>query len=371
MRFTVANLSVTWNDPAGAVHAWHPGDVDTLNLGGLTYSLDNISKTNLPEGQMDLESPVNDMIPGIDVLLAKAQPGLLSRAGYAFIDDSQTPVWNAHGTWIEPRQRQNGQDWYLFTYNRDYHKVLSEYAALCGPIPMIPRYVLGPWITDFNFRVLPRHAGVPAAGLRAIRISSTSRVRLSRLRQSLIPLDTLVLDFAWHNYGWQGGYDWSPLIPHPDELLSWLHGQGVKLSINDHPGYANTDESILSFSDSHAPQVLRALGRPLPPRPVLRRMDILEAVELFHRSSGSRASGITGTRPIVSQRAGSRSASGCPGKSRATRAIGALAGIGHRFACRQSSRVHCLCTWARSTGLIGYSSTARKRRTAGFTGRDH
>jgi len=33
---------------------------------------------------------------------------------------------------IEPRQRQNGQDWYLFTYNRDYHKVLSEYAALCG-----------------------------------------------------------------------------------------------------------------------------------------------------------------------------------------------------------------------------------------------
>jgi len=63
-----------------------------------------------------------------------------------------------------------------------------------------------------------------------------------------------VLDFAWHNYGWQGGYDWSPLIPHPDELLSWLHGQGVKLSLNDHPGYANTDESILSFSDSHAPQ---------------------------------------------------------------------------------------------------------------------
>src|SRR2546421_10977707 len=37
--FTAANLSVTWNGPAaGAAHAWHPGDVDTLNLGGLTYS---------------------------------------------------------------------------------------------------------------------------------------------------------------------------------------------------------------------------------------------------------------------------------------------------------------------------------------------
>ena len=264
--FTVANLSVTWNDPAGAAHAWHPGDVDSLNLGGLTYSLDNISKTNLPEGQMDLESPVNDMIPGIDVLLAKAQPGLLSRAGYAFIDDSQTPVWNAHRTWIEPRQRQNGQDWYLFTYNRDYHKVLSEYAALCGPIPMIPRYVLGPWITDFNFEYFPDTLESQQPDFKRYD-QRYLKGEVSRLRENLIPFDTLVLDFAWHNYGWQGGYDWSPLIPHPDELLSWLHGQGVKLSLNDHPGYANTDESILSFSDSHAPQVLRALGRPLPPRP--------------------------------------------------------------------------------------------------------
>src|SRR5947208_11134104 len=92
--FTAANLSVTWNDPAGAAHAWHPGDVDPLNLGGLTYSLDNISKANLPAGQMDLESPVNDMIPGIDVLLEKARPGLLSRAGEPVMDDSQTPGWN-------------------------------------------------------------------------------------------------------------------------------------------------------------------------------------------------------------------------------------------------------------------------------------
>jgi len=264
--FTAANLSVTWNDPAGAAHAWHPGDLDTLNLGGLTYSLDNISKANLPAGQMDLESPVNDMIPGIDVLLEKARPGLLSRAGYAFIDDSQTPVWNAQRTWIEARQRQDGQDWYLFTYDRDYHKVLNEYAALCGPIPMIPRYVLGPWITDFNFEYFP--GAVQSQQPEFKRYDQRYlEAEVSRLRQNLIPFDTLVLDFAWHNYGWQGGYDWSPLIPHPDELLEWLHGRGVKLSLNDHPGYANTDESILSFNDSHAPQVLRALGRPLPPQP--------------------------------------------------------------------------------------------------------
>ena len=31
--FTAANLRVTWTDPAGTAHDWHPGDVDALNLG--------------------------------------------------------------------------------------------------------------------------------------------------------------------------------------------------------------------------------------------------------------------------------------------------------------------------------------------------
>ena len=264
--FSATNLKVTWNNPVGGAHDWHPGDVDSLNLGGLTYSLDNISKANLPEGQMDLESPINDIIPGIDVTLAKAKPGLLSRSGYAFIDDSQTPVWNTQGTWIEPRQQPNGQDWYLFTYNRDYRKVFDEYAQLCGAIPMIPRYTLGPWITDFNFEYFPDTAESRQPAFKRYDQQHLED-EISRFRENHIPLDSLVLDFAWHNYGWQGGYDWSPLIPRPDKLLSWLHGQGIKVSLNDHPGYANTDESILSFNDSHAPEVLKALGRPLPPKP--------------------------------------------------------------------------------------------------------
>ncbi len=90
---------------------------------------------------------------------------------------------------------------------------------------------------------------------------------ITRLRASHIPLAGLVLDFAWHNYGWEGGYDWSPLIPQPQALIDWLHSRGLELSLNDHPGYANTQESILAYSDSHAPAALRALGRPLPPRP--------------------------------------------------------------------------------------------------------
>jgi alpha-glucosidase (family GH31 glycosyl hydrolase) len=282
--FTAANLEVTWIDPTSGAHDWHPGDIDRRNLGGLTYSLDNVSKDNLPEGHTDLDSPVNDLIPGIDVLLGEAKPGLLSRSGYALIDDSQTPVWNAQKAWIEPRPQQNGQDWYLFTYNRDYRKVLGEYAQLCGPVPMIPRYALGPWITDFNFEYFPGSAAAEQPEFKQYN-QQYLEDEVSRLRASHIPFDTLVLDFAWHNYGWEGGYDWSPLFPHPDQLSSWLHGQGIKLSLNDHPGYANTEESIVSFEDSHAPAVLQALGRPLPVRPSF-DMDISKLLKLSTDPNG-------------------------------------------------------------------------------------
>ena len=263
---TAANLAVSWKDAAGAQHQWHPGDVDAGNLGGLNYSLDNIAKANLPQGQMDLGSPVDDSIPGIDLTLPKAQPGLLSRSGYAFIDDSQTPVMNAQRTWIEPRAAPSGEDWYLFAYGRDYRQVLSEYAQLCGPIPMVPRFVLGPWITDFNFEYFPGSAEAARPDFQRYN-QQYLMDEVTRMRRAHIPFDTLVLDFAWHNYGWDGGYDWSPLFPHPQELMHWLHQQGVKLSLNDHPGYINTGESILSFSDSHAPAVLAALGREPPRKP--------------------------------------------------------------------------------------------------------
>ena len=263
--FTAANLEVTWTDH-GETHSWHPGQVDGRNLGGLTYSLDNVSARNLPADGKDLASPVNDLIPGIDVLLPSAHSGLLSRNGYAFIDDSATPLWNAKAQWIEPREPHDGQDWYLFAYGRDYRKALQEYAELCGPIPMIPRYVLGPMITDLNFEYFPGSAQTKTPEFQRYGEEHLED-EATRFRQNHIPLDTLVLDFAWHNYGWNGGYDWSPLIPHPDSLLKWLHERGLKVELNDHPGYANTQENILSHDDSHAPAALEALGQTLPPKP--------------------------------------------------------------------------------------------------------
>ena len=255
--FNAGNLKVTWT--AGKPGEWRPGVEDAQNLGGLTYSLDNVAKANLTANPLD--SPVDDVIPGIEVKLEKAKPGLLSRSGYAFIDDSTTPLWNASARWIEARKDRSGQDWYLFAYGDDYRKVLGDYARLSGRIPMIPRYVLGPWITDFNFEYFPGTAEAKQPAFQRYN-QKMLEDEVTRLRSAHIPFDTLVLDFAWHDYGWDGGYDWSPLIPQPDRFITWLHARGVKLSLNDHPGYANTEESILSHDDSHAPAVLDALGRP-------------------------------------------------------------------------------------------------------------
>ena len=56
------------------MRSWHPGDKDPLNLGGLPYSLDNLSQDNLPAGRSDADTPVNDIIPGIDLTLPEASP---------------------------------------------------------------------------------------------------------------------------------------------------------------------------------------------------------------------------------------------------------------------------------------------------------
>ena len=54
--FTKGNLSVAWQDSLNT-RQWHPGEKDSLNLGGIRYSLDGVRKGYLP----------------------KVQPGLLSR----------------------------------------------------------------------------------------------------------------------------------------------------------------------------------------------------------------------------------------------------------------------------------------------------
>jgi alpha-glucosidase (family GH31 glycosyl hydrolase) len=237
-EFTNKNLMISWQNPDGE-NNWSPGDSDKENLGGIQSSLDGISK---------------DKLPGFSL-------GILSRSGYFLLDDSNSPVWDKQASWIEPRKGKETQDWYFFVYGNDYKHVLKEYSELCGKIPMIPRYILGSWITDLNYEYLPESSLIKDYKYNSDNIKN----EILRFRKNGIPLDIMVLDFGWHNYGWQGGYDWSPVFPHSKEFLDWAKRQGIKVTLNDHPGYSH--ESVLSDKDSHAVEVRKDLNMPIPPKP--------------------------------------------------------------------------------------------------------
>ena len=254
-RFTAQNLQISWNDN-GSTRTWSPGQKDPLNLGGLSYSLDGARQGHFP----------------------KTSDGILSRSGYFVLNDSKSPVWNSITDWIEPRPEPNDQDWYFFGYGRDYHLALRDYAQLCGRVPMPPRYALGTMITDLNYEYLPQNPLVKNYHYTDRDVEKL----VTKFRTAGIPLDVLVLDFGWHNYGWKGGYDWSPIFPHPRQFLAWAHKDGLKISLNDHPGYEDflANQGVLSPQDSHWAEVHKLLGLP-PSQPIRWNLAEKKQAEVF------------------------------------------------------------------------------------------
>lgn len=235
--FRAENLRATWRNGL-AESSWAPGDSDRSNLGGITTTLDGARHDRIP----------------------RSSPGILSRSGYFLLDDSRTPLWKPGRSWIEPRT-SGGQDMYLFVYGNDYAGVLKQYAELTGPIPMIPRYAFGAWITDLNYEYLPGTELVDKYRYKDADIRNV----VKRYRTLGLPADVLVLDFAWHDLGWKGSYDWSPIFPDPGGFLTWARSEGLKVALNDHPGYGK--EPVLSDEDSRSKEVRRLLGLRGPEKP--------------------------------------------------------------------------------------------------------
>jgi len=224
---------------------WHPGMEDKGNLGGTTRTLDGAlgGKTREPIG-----------------------PGLISRDGWAIVDDSTRPLFDSADfsfpqgqaspwPWVVERPAGDRQDWYFFGYGHDYKQALGDYVKVAGRIPLPPRFAFGTWWS--------RYWAYSDQELKDL---------VHGFRQNDVPLDVFVIDMDWHpiyksnwfdhkqdqsghTLGWSG-YSWNRLLfPDPDAFLQDLHDDGLKVTLNLHPA-----SGVQPFEDAY-PAMARAMGQ--------------------------------------------------------------------------------------------------------------
>jgi alpha-glucosidase len=226
--FTAEKLSIELTVDGKPV-IWHPGLEDPENLQGTTRTLDGAlgAKTREP-----------------------IEPGLVSRSGWALVDDSERPLFDSADfsfkqgekspwPWVmeRPTSERPGsyQDLYFFGYGHDYRKALGDYVKVAGRIPLPPRFAFGAWWSrywDYTDQELDE--------------------LVKGFHENDVPLDVFVIDMGWHiskpqlaalgevdqsghDLGWSG-YTWNKtLFPDPGDFLARLHAEGLKVTLNLHP----------------------------------------------------------------------------------------------------------------------------------------
>lgn len=206
--FTGKTLSITLKQTGVT---WQYGAKQSDNLKGTARTLD------MAGGKIKLEN------------------GLLSKSGWAVVDDSEALVFNEAG-WLKPRQHQHpskvlktfrssSKDLYFFGYCMDYAACLRDFTNIAGKIPMIPRYILGNWWS--------RYWAFTQDELKTL---------MEDFRSHEVPLSVCIIDMDWHitktgnaSNGWTG-YTWNrELFPDPNGFIQWLHEQGLRTGLNLHP----------------------------------------------------------------------------------------------------------------------------------------
>lgn len=216
-KFSDKNLKAVFTLNGKEV-VWTPGMENPQNLLGTTRTLDGADGSKLKEPM---------------------EQGILSRAGWSLIDDSQRHVLSPDGSeweeWVEARPEGDRQDLYLFAYGHDYKQALADYALVAGRAPMPPKYTLGYWWSRYW------------------QYSDNEFVDLvNKLKSMDVPIDVLIVDMDWHEtwglrksnspkdeygqrIGWTG-YTWQKeLFPSPANFLKWTENEELKVALNLHP----------------------------------------------------------------------------------------------------------------------------------------
>ena len=212
------NLSVTFNLNGQDV-IWYPGKDDALNLRGTQRTLDNVAG---------------------DTQRDKLEQGILSRSGWAVIDESPTatrgdgsrsfpmePKEEGGMDWVAQPLEAQAYDWYFLGYGHDYTAALGDFVRVAGRIPLPPAYLFGYWYSRYW----------------AYTQSEFMQI-VNDIEKNKIPLDVMIFDMDWHTEGWTG-WTWNKrLIPNPKGLITWMHSHGLRVALNLHPadGVDNDEE---------------------------------------------------------------------------------------------------------------------------------
>ena len=201
-RFSPNGLVVTFSSkqiPWGT--EWRYGSAPEMNLGGTARTLDFV------DGRCDMGT------------------GILSKAGHATLDDTDSMLFDGHG-FVATRRPGDRIDGYLFAYGYDFKGAMKSFYAISGRQPVVPRWCLGNWWS--------RYYAYDQAEYLAL---------MDKFRANNIPLSVAVIDMDWHlvkgenipHSGWTG-YTWNEaLFPDPEKLTKDLHGRKLKVTLNDHP----------------------------------------------------------------------------------------------------------------------------------------
>ena len=161
--------------------------------------------------------------------LPEMHPGILDRAGYRLLDDSQSAVWTSNG-WVAPRASGGDvEDGYLFVYGDDYTQALQDLNRLTGPSPLLPEYLFGVWFSRYY----------------AYSTDDYENSLIPAFRANHVPLDTLSVDTNWKSPNDWDGWEWnSTLFPDPQGFLTWAKQQGIHVTLNVHASIADNDPQL-------------------------------------------------------------------------------------------------------------------------------
>ncbi len=155
--------------------------------------------------------------------------GLLDRAGWRLLDDTQSALWTPQG-WVQRRQQGGDlEDGYLFAYGQDYAGALRTFAQLTGAAPLLPRDVFGVWYSDYT----PYSSRYIEDSL------------YPAFQKDQVPLNTLSLDTDWKSPNNWDGWEWNTaLFPHPADFVQWARSNGISVTLNIHSSIAVDDPKV-------------------------------------------------------------------------------------------------------------------------------